>query len=229
MGDQEPSSSSNQSITSEADSRPPAEQNIAPFNTGDFFLRQYDALRNEIVKHIEVEFQVLVLTLAIAGTIVTATVQFKLSPFVSLVYPIIGLFLAVQWMSRVTIEGLLGDYIKETYENRVNKPGVIIAWESLSGGKLRRDHRYFPTTFYVSQGLFFLTQVSAILVAIGRVDKIGSILLDVLQLRLATLVSLPWAPVFLACCVLDIIIVVITQLLLRNPKTHEAKKSTHRS
>lgn len=54
-----------------------------------FALNEFNALNNEIVKRLEIQYQFIALTLIVAGTFLSLGSQANTTPVVLLVYPII--------------------------------------------------------------------------------------------------------------------------------------------
>jgi len=63
----------------------------------DFAIAEYSALRDEILKRIELQNQILNLTLILAGTVVSVGFQLNNGPIMLLIYPPIALVLSSGW------------------------------------------------------------------------------------------------------------------------------------
>jgi hypothetical protein len=80
-----------------------------------FILAEYTALRAEIVKHIEVQYQLVGFNLLAFGVALSIAVQSRSSVPASL-YPIVALFLAFCWISATLEIQRCGEYIREEIE-----------------------------------------------------------------------------------------------------------------
>jgi hypothetical protein len=129
----------------------------------DFLALQYTALREEILKHQDTQFQVLGLTLFIAGTLLSIGVQQNVSVRVLLIYPLLTPFLASVWASGHTATLRIGTYISEVYEKNLS----IVGWETLTRKTNKQSKRIsFHRTS--TRGLFLVTQIVAIALAFSR-------------------------------------------------------------
>jgi hypothetical protein len=90
---------------------------------------EYCALREEIIKLTEIQFQLIVITLAAFGTILPLGVQIK-SASILLVYPILALFLAMEWVNHAFGIDMLGSYIQNKIEHTVGIDNI--GWENTS-------------------------------------------------------------------------------------------------
>jgi ABC-type polysaccharide/polyol phosphate export permease len=61
----------------------------------DDFKMEYETLRDEIIKRVELRQQLLSITLGFAGAFLGVAVSFPTTPSVALIYPPIALFLAI--------------------------------------------------------------------------------------------------------------------------------------
>ncbi len=125
----------------------------------DFLLVEYGALRDEILKRIELQHQTLSLGLVAFGTLIPLGLQ-TLSPIVILLYPIIILFLSASWAQSDLRTGQIGTYIRQSiepvlsneklgWENRHTKSVVIGIFGSLS--------------MFSARGLFLVTQIFVVI------------------------------------------------------------------
>jgi hypothetical protein len=124
-------------------------------------LAEYNALREEILKRMELQHQVMFLALLVFGTILGAGIQFR-SPSIILLYPIIAVFLAANWTYNHRRIRELGAYIRVRIEARVGQ--THIGWESYLN-EISRP-RIFSQNFTATSGVFMGTSVFAIVVAI---------------------------------------------------------------
>src|SRR2546429_659030 len=80
-------------------------------------LAEYAALRSEIEKRLELRQQLLVATLAVAGTFLTLGVQPGLSALTVLIYPIPAMFVAVVDAHSDLRIGQIASYLRELEES----------------------------------------------------------------------------------------------------------------
>src|SRR5690348_1002208 len=124
-------------------------------------LAEYNALREEILKRMELQHQVMFLALPVFGTILGVGIQFRASSIV-LLYPIIAVFLAATWAWNHRRVRELGAYIRVRIEARVGQ--THMGWESYIS---QISHpRLGSLNFIASRGIFLETSVIAIVVAI---------------------------------------------------------------
>jgi hypothetical protein len=91
----------------------------SPDNLGDaFFLSQFRALRDEMVKHIELRDQLLSIALIAFGSLSAAMAQNPKAPFLFL-YPVLALFLASAWGYHERVIRRIGAYIRDELEPQV--------------------------------------------------------------------------------------------------------------
>lgn len=81
----------------------------------EFFLTQFRALRDEMVKHIELRDQSMSITLIAFGSLAAAMAQNPSAPFLFL-YPILVLFLTSAWSYHERVIRQIGKYIREQVE-----------------------------------------------------------------------------------------------------------------
>jgi hypothetical protein len=116
---------------------------------------EYTALRNEILKRIEMRQQLISMTLAIAGVFLGVGVTTGVVP---LIYPPLAAFLALGWVQNDLRIAQIGRYIRERLEPTVPD----LAWETYS--QERREHDPWRWRFTVVShiGVFVVTQLMAI-------------------------------------------------------------------
>lgn len=90
------------------------------------FLAEYQSLREEILKRIEIRQQVLTFTLVVAGAILSYGTAKPDDGVILLLYPLLALFLAIAWMQSDVRAGEIGNYIKEQIETKLDG----IRWET---------------------------------------------------------------------------------------------------
>jgi hypothetical protein len=132
------------------------------FPQDDYIIAEFISLREEILKRTEFQFQIVGLTLLIAGTFFTLGVQSSVSSQTLAVYPILAFFLAVFWAHNYvgTIEA--GAYIRYMYEKHLSIGG----WETFnyrifSVENPKRRSRLFRISLntLAARGVFIITQL----------------------------------------------------------------------
>jgi hypothetical protein len=150
-----------------------AENQTSPANKAPepdaFLLAEYAALRAELLKRIELQHQVISLTLIVFGTMLSFGLQVRSSSIV-LLYPVLALFLAASWAHNGRAIRDMVIYIKDQVEAAVG--GNNFGWEHRA-----RPHRRLlgRLDFLSARGIFAGTALLATLVAIplARVDAIN--------------------------------------------------------
>jgi hypothetical protein len=153
----------------------------------NLLIAEYNALRGEILKFYEVQYQLIVLTLTAAGVILTVGLQTK-NASILLVYPILTLFLATVWTNmQANIMGI-GTYIRENIEPRAAERAI--GWEHyLRQTWTWREFRALTSTG--SSAIFIITELLAVFagLSIASFNTTEKILLalDVLSILLSTI------------------------------------------
>lgn len=128
----------------------------------EFLMLQYAALREEILKRMEVQNQIISLMFIASGTLISVGLQFK-SDTVMLATPILAMFLATFWANHDVRIRQIGLYIRRYIEEEfleVNK-----GWEGI-GGTSGTKHMARQLSVFASQGIFIGTQVLSVLLAL---------------------------------------------------------------
>lgn len=128
---------------------------------------EYNALREEILKHIEFRYQLINLTLISAGTLLAAGVQDGVSPSVLLVYPLLSSFLAAGWVynGKATLE--IGTYIKEEIEAK----NVGANWETYQFRKYPIGEHAGLLGTLSAWGIFLGSQIITLAVALVLLEN----------------------------------------------------------
>lgn len=122
-------------------------------------LAEYSALRAEILKRFEIQFQLVSLAVIAAGTIFIAGIQssdHRVGAVLTLGYPILALFLATAWGHNDRRVWQLGTYIREHIET------------ALGVDRLGWEHHHVAATLgpryvlHAMKGVFLGTEVFAI-------------------------------------------------------------------
>jgi len=116
-------------------------------------LAEYASLRAEMLKRVEFRYQLINLTIIIAGTFLTIGLQPNVPAFVLLVYPILALFLVAGWAHNGQTIVSISKYINEHIRPKLKD----LEWE----GFARKHHVSFYGTLSTS-GLVLTTQFLAI-------------------------------------------------------------------
>lgn len=85
------------------------------FDKSQFVLAEYAALRAEIIKHVEVQYQLVGFNLLVFGAALSIAVQARSSATASL-YPVVALFLSFCWLSATLEIQRCGAYIRDEIE-----------------------------------------------------------------------------------------------------------------
>jgi 8-oxo-dGTP diphosphatase len=125
-------------------------------------LAEYDALRSEVLKRIDIRYQLTILTLTATAAFITA--GDLVGPLVVMLYPVFALFLTVAWTHSDVRSGQIGDYIRTSVEKRLGGMG----WERhLRTVYSKRESRLFRHLTEISSGgIFAITEVLALLFAV---------------------------------------------------------------
>ena len=134
------------------------ETNDASKNTLSLRIAEYTALRDEILKRMDVESQFTTFTVIIFGTILGIGLQNKNASLI-LLYPILATFFSIAWSHSNHMIFQLGTYLKEHIESVV---GVdVIGWEHYRTMK--------PHYAWAARGIFLTTEMLAIVLAVSLV------------------------------------------------------------
>ncbi len=121
---------------------------------------EYNALRAEILKRIELRQQIIAITLTIAGVFLGVGIGNKA---VALVYPPIAYFLAVGWAQNDLKIRDLAIYIRERIEKRV----PFLGWETEQQKRREQTQgRQWRFIILSHSGIFIFTQFVAMLIAV---------------------------------------------------------------
>ena len=124
---------------------------------GAFALAEYSALRDEIMKRIEFQNNVLNWTLVIAGSVVTFALQLN-NAMILLLYPPIAFGLSASWYQNNLRIRQLGVYIRKRIETRASGRG----WE-----QYRKDENVPVTgTAKFARDTFTYSQVAIVILSI---------------------------------------------------------------
>ena len=132
------------------------------------FLAEYQSLREEILKRIEIRQQVLTFTLVVAGAILSYGTAKPDDGVILLLYPLLALFLAIAWMQSDVRAGEIGNYIKDQIETKLDG----IRWETyIRQKKIDEKKSILKKANAISaSGVFVTTSLVAMLIGISKID-----------------------------------------------------------
>ncbi len=148
----------------------------------EFLLAEYKALKEELIKLIDIEQQVLSLAIIAAGTIFIAGVQtadMNAGALLLFGYPILATILAATWGYYNRRTWKLRQYIRHTIEQQFLPKNS--GWENFDIAARLLPGRPLPgRRFFASRGVFLGTEVFAIIVGIQRakldvLDVLGAV------------------------------------------------------
>ena len=166
--------------------------------SSDFLIAEYATLRDEVLKRIELQHQLVSLALIATGTLVTICVQ--ASTTVALAYPILGLFLAAAWSLHNVRVWQMGNYIREEIEE--NFLDSDQGWEHVR--PKGRAVKLGPLPLHGARSIFVGTQVLAVFVTL-------------------LISTFPTEDVVLL--VLDGMVIMLTIVLLWQPKPRDSRSA----
>ncbi|MGB7539787.1 MAG: HAD family hydrolase [Anaerolineales bacterium] len=136
---------------------------------GDFNLAEYAALRSEILKRSEIQHQLISMALIAAGTFLTVnftdTSTIPLSSTVTLIYPLLAIFLAAAWAQNDYRVRQIGLYIKVCIEKNFLQTGL--GWEH--AGPSTSVGPFGSLTLFASRGVFIGTELLTVAVALVKI------------------------------------------------------------
>lgn len=153
----------------------------------EFLINQYLALRDEILKRMEIQNQMISLMLIASGTLISVGLQFD-STAVILAAPILAFFLAVFWANHDVRIRHIGLYIRKYIEEEFLE--LDKGWEGV-GGTGGTKYLARNLSIFASQGVFIgvqiLSVVMALLITKFSAEDIILIVLDVI----VTMITFP--------------------------------------
>lgn len=125
---------------------------------------QFNALRQEIIKRIELRHQIAAITLTIAGVVMSFGVT---TGMIALVYPPLAAFLAAGWIHNNLRIRQLGVYVRDRIEPSV--PGLN--WE-MHRREMDSETRIgaLPLNVLSAGGLFLFTQLMTVVLGIVKFE-----------------------------------------------------------
>lgn len=143
-------------------------------------LAEYNALRDEIIKRMDVENQLTAFTIIVFGTIMGIGFQNKTTSLI-LLFPALALFLSIGWSHSDARTMQIGAYISEHIESAVGTENI--GWEHHMAAN--RHSMYY----WANKGIFLITEVIAIFVAMLIGQSTKTIDLTVYALLVIAIVS----------------------------------------
>jgi hypothetical protein len=136
-------------------------------------LHEYDALRAEILKRIEIMYQISALALLAPATLFAFGLGTQ-NASVILIYPLLALFLSILWANYDRRCRQIGFYIKTQIETRFEEG--IMCWEHYMDTN-RSKHLLFDWgNLWATFGILIGSEILALVVGIPVALKYGSIL-----------------------------------------------------
>ena len=146
-------------------------KNVSDTDAVTIIMTEYDALRAEILKRIELMHQVASLGLLVPGTIFAFGFQTQDANII-LLYPLLSLVLSLLWSQHDRRTRECGYYINSYIESRFEK---AMNWEHFMDST-RTVHRLFDRdSIWAAIGIFAGTAVLAIVVGIPIALKFGTV------------------------------------------------------
>jgi hypothetical protein len=128
----------------------------------EFLLAEYGALRDELLRRVEIRYQLVLAALVGAGTFLSLGVQFKAAAVV-LLFPVLVALLAASWASNDVAIKRIAAYIGSRIETAVG--------DGTGGWEHTHPHARITGPFasvvaYATRGVFVVTQLVALIVGI---------------------------------------------------------------
>ena len=168
-------------------------------------LAEYNALRDEILKRVELQQQILSLTLVIFGTILTFGLQVH-SASIILLYPLLSLFLAASWRHDGLTVKRISIYIRDQIEAPIGEN--TLGWEHRARRRQKSQSKFTFLSakgafaggfnFLSARGVFAGTSLLATLLAIpfAKVDVVDMFLFALAIVSIvSSIVMLRYSPV----------------------------------
>ena len=135
-----------------------APQTQAKPQIGELMVAEYTSLRNEIVKRIEIQHQLISLALIAPGTVLAIGFQTS-SASLMLVYPLLGMFLSAVWLSNSFAIHDLAAHLQNHIQTHMGDD--YRTWEQ---ARTSTDTRHLGLLhFWGTRGLFIGTELLALL------------------------------------------------------------------
>ncbi|MEZ4646209.1 MAG: NUDIX hydrolase [Chloroflexota bacterium] len=126
-------------------------------------LIQFNALRDEIISRMNMRQQILTATIAGAGFFTTVAAGVAAVPIILLLYPPLGLFLAIAWSHHDVRTGEIGEYIRRNIEPHF----PALTWEQFMRDLYFGKNRISKSMAeYASMGTFIGTEIAVMILAV---------------------------------------------------------------
>jgi hypothetical protein len=144
-------------------------------NEADFLKQEYQALRGEILKRTELQYQLTSLALIAFGTLLTIVFGKDGSPKATLAYPLLTVALAAAWSQHDIRIRQLGTYIKDHIEGKLLSGGK--GWEHFLSTSGAEAERVGKRTQWSSRVILFITPILAVILSLFKIPfKTGKII-----------------------------------------------------
>ena len=117
---------------------------------------EYETLRNEIIKRLEMRQKIMELTMTIAGIFIGLGIK---TDSIAMLYPLLAIFLAAAWVQNDLRITDIGNYIRDHIENKI----LDLEWETTVQNKrvLDASEGKFRSTILAHGGIFIISQIIA--------------------------------------------------------------------
>lgn len=123
---------------------------------------QFNALRAEILQRAQFQQQLVNLSVIIAGTLLTVFFQFTGPSWILLIYPVLALFMALEWSFNNLRILQIGRYIREEIENKWAGAG----WENHLRSPASRSSLPWLSGAVFAYGTFIGLPIVVVLLAV---------------------------------------------------------------
>ena len=146
-------------------------------------LAEYATLRDEALTRMRMRHQILTFAIVILGTILALSTQQNVTPLILLIYPILGVFLAIGWADADVRIGEIGEYIRTKLEPALS--GLM--WEEYL---FKKSPKRFRSKEIHAVGVFLGAELLAVLLAIQSVSFSPEEIILVVSDAIAILVTI---------------------------------------
>jgi hypothetical protein len=129
------------------------------------YMAEYNTLRSEIVRRIEIRNSIVFGVLTFAGVLLSFGLEI---PTLAIIYIIISMFLAAAWVQSDVMVSNIGCYIREKIEPDTQG----LNWETYRQQARMEDAQrrsIQPSVVFSTSGIFFITQTIALVIAFSNV------------------------------------------------------------
>lgn len=136
---------------------------VPAIDAREFLLAEYGALRDELLRRVEIRYQLVLAALVGAGTFLSLGVQFEAAGVV-LLFPVLVGLLAASWASNDVAIKRIAAYIGARIEAAVSDGAQ--GWEH-THPRATVSGPFAPVVAYATRGIFVVTQLASIVVGIA--------------------------------------------------------------